>query len=539
MRERPSIGVKGAAGPLPARSSGESIAVVRRLALGILITDLLMLAISPAWLGREAPSSALFRGALAFLPFAATAVFLAWRNHTDIAAHMIVGGVFVGAWLFMPLHLGDPTDPYVLMGIAYAPFLAAFLLAPVWTAGYALLTLAGVSMLKVFSPGGESVTPNVFLFSTVFGGLSVWASVVRDQWEREVVTAQADVSQSQHELDAVFHASHEGQAFMDQAGLVLQSNDRLAELFGVRSIARGTPIHDVLPARLQSTYLRKVADCIELGPTRWSFRVAGKEPGAPAREIDATLVPVSSVEGTPMILLTCRDVTDIMQANAERDAAVQQARTRALNLISHHLRTPITPLRLDLFALRSRGEHLTEAQLGIIDRMERGLGRLITMVDLLVEAGQAGKPTETQPKACNIAEALTEAITASTHPVAIQNDAVEAADVFADPVALRVAMGTLLERLDPGLAWRAYLERRPGSVQLNFATGEPAEDEVSVDMNEPFADDETDPVFRDQLAMFVVRSTMEANGGRFDAYASSQGQRICLTLPAAPRLNRA
>ncbi len=515
----------------PLTASSAYSVVVRGMTISVLIVDFLVLTALLAVHGRGVFQSALFNGALAFMPFAIAAVILAQKGRLELGAHLTTGGVFVNSWLFMVLHLNNPQDPYVLMGIAYTPFLAGLLLPWPWAAGYALATLAGVSLLRGFAPFGELVTANVFLFAGVFGMLTVWAAVARDQWAKDVLQARADMLRRSQELDAVFEGSHDGQAFMEKDGTILQANDRFAQILDMRSIARGTAIQKILPGSLLGPFLLKVGHCMQEGYASWNFQV-GPE-GMDGRDVDGVLVRIDHSESPPMLLLSLRDVSGKKAAERAQEEAVQAARKNALNLISHHLRTPVTPLRLDLFALRARGSNLTDPQKALIERMERDLRRLTSMLDLLVDASQAVESQDVKRQWCDLQELLEQAIAAKADLAPIQNDAVDSASVLSDPVGLRVALGVLLERLDKSHVWRAWTERAPGFVKLNFSTGEPSGDEVRVEVGEPFSADTNDPVFRDQLAMFVVRSTVEANGGRFDAYASPTGQRVCMSLPSA------
>ena len=74
-----------------------------------------------------------------------------------------------------------------------------------------------------------------------------------------------------------------------------------------------------------------------------------------------------------------------------REAAEQSNRhkTDFLSLVSHELRTPLTSIRLQVERLnRGRAGELSNAQLEIIAKIERSSGRLLNMVESLLQFGR-------------------------------------------------------------------------------------------------------------------------------------------------------
>lgn len=104
----------------------------------------------------------------------------------------------------------------------------------------------------------------------------------------------------------------------------------------------------------------------------------------------------------PSLLLTAEAIARAIAAETEADAARLQgamamqvardalrARDEVLSVVSHELKTPLTPLRLKLQQLKrhlGRGRRLEPAQLAaLLQSADRGVGRLVRFVDDLLD----------------------------------------------------------------------------------------------------------------------------------------------------------
>ncbi|MEA3190505.1 MAG: hypothetical protein QOD77_1087 [Thermoplasmata archaeon] len=108
------------------------------------------------------------------------------------------------------------------------------------------------------------------------------------------------------------------------------------------------------------------------------------------------------VPGKPRLMTgTIQDVTDRKQAEQERDAAATQAheaerlrelndfKARFINIAAHELKTPLTPMRIQLALLRDvGGAKLDDVQRRSLDVIARNLDRLNRLVEDVLQAAR-------------------------------------------------------------------------------------------------------------------------------------------------------
>lgn len=139
-----------------------------------------------------------------------------------------------------------------------------------------------------------------------------------------------------------------------------------------------------LPAPARNLFENAVYDARKGASVRIRFQA---DRGGTARTWEASLSP--HVEEDAAIVLI-RDVSEHSKQRSRLAAARREIEREMLNMVSHQLSTPITPILLSTALLRRRlGDRASEADLREIDRIERNARRSIAMVGELIERSRS------------------------------------------------------------------------------------------------------------------------------------------------------
>ncbi len=459
------------------------------------------------------------------------AAFVCRAGRPVLAAHLLLTALFLMAWRTARLGwLAFGTHDH-FFALVYAPLVASSLLRPRGVALHASANLVGFVFLWLSPATRGAVTINVALFGVAFGVLTTYGSHLRTRSLTNAYDQRDAASRRKRELDAMFESSQDAQVFMDGDGNIVQLNARFASLFSLPATHGDGPIADVLPDHLRASFHEQVEAC-RARPVVWEFDL--EPPGRSDKlAIEATLVSVDHGGGAPHVLMSCRDITARKRAIQQRERAVHEARTGLLNLISHHLRTPLTPMRMDLFTLRhGHQQNLSEKQAAALERLDREFKRLTAALDLLADASQLQGALNAR-EACDLRQAWAEAVPAANadHPAPAHLAGVH--PVLADPRVLRVVLRLLIAWMGRDLPLRVSAETSEAMVHLDLKAGETSDEDQAVMMEEAFAADVDDELFADRIPLFVVANAVEASGGRLEASTGPLGHCVRLSLPRA------
>ncbi len=459
------------------------------------------------------------------------AILLVRTNNAVAAGHLLVAAVFAIVWFFTFLALDQPRNQDVLLGLVYAPMAAAILLKPVWAAVYSAGNLLGLGMLLMVPNGAGLVTLDVVIFGVGFGTLTTVAAYLRQASVESALKHQRSATRREREMQAMLDGSQDAQVFADDTGRIAHANRRFVDLFGIQAQVNGQLMSHLLPPEINDLIQKSKEKAIRQ-PVIWEFSIEGDNPKQQTH-VEAILVGVDHGESDPFTLLSLRDITDRKRSIEERERAVHEARTSLLNLISHHLRTPLTPIRMDLYTLRHAATGaLGERQATALDRMEREFKRLSKTLDLLVDASLLARTGLAGTQSCDLAQALTEALGDHEQRVEIHNDLAGPKKVLADPRSVRVVIRLLVDWLGPHSPWHIYSDDA-ASVRIHFVAGTPGPDAVELDINHSLSDIRDETVFANHMALFVVGNAVRAQGGSLEAYASPEGRKVSLSLPSS------
>ncbi len=496
--------------------------VIGALALVLLVVEITVL-------GAAVRSSSTFQATLLTIVVAAVGTWLCRNGRAMLAAHLLISAVFLVAWFFTYQVWVAEGDAVVFLGLVYAPLVASILVRPSWVAVYAVGNLVGILGIGALPGAAAAATLDTLTFAVAFGALATFASYQRTRSLAEAFDQRDAASRRKREMDAMIGSSQDAQVFFDGNGNILQLNTRFADLFGIGSQRRAGPIDALLPNRLLDGFNEAVAASRE-GPVTWEFALESAS-GA-LMDIEATVVSVDHGGDAPYVLLSCRDITARKRAIQDRERAVNEARTGLLNLISHHLRTPLTPMRMDLYTLmHGAREALTEKQVAALERMEREFTRLTGTLDLMVDASRLSRAGTEARQPCSLRDAVNEAFTVAKKQGERHNDVSADAIALAEPSVLRVVLRLLASWLDPALDWRAFAMATASDVKLVLAAGESSPDDERLQVHETLSQHSDDDVFAENMVLFVANNAVDATGGRLQAYTGPKGHRIESTLP--------
>lgn len=164
----------------------------------------------------------------------------------------------------------------------------------------------------------------------------------------ERARAEEGHARAEARLRGMFESATSRIVLTDGNGIILASNEPGAR-HGVAA-RTGTSILDVLPDPGFIAQLNEALAAAQAGrPTHW----VGELPGI-ASAVDVTVTPVGGPGAEREILWESRDVTELVKARRDAEAAqarleeVQRFRVRFLNSIAHDMGTPLMVLRLRL-----------------------------------------------------------------------------------------------------------------------------------------------------------------------------------------------
>jgi PAS domain S-box-containing protein len=364
--------------------------------------------------------------------------------------------------------------------------------------------------------------------------------------EREALLAEAE------------HVANMGSFSLDLASGRMRWSEGMHRLFGLEPGSfEGTldamlaRVHEADGERLRAGLLGEAA-----GNREYRFaRADGAERIAHSR---------SQVVGEPgkrRRVGVVQDVTDLRRAERERAASEERARelqrlkdldafkTQFINTAAHELGTPLTPIRLQLDLLQTRGQALDERQRRGLAIVSRNVDRLAQLVQDVLEVArlQAGRlsldvrPVEVQPLLADAVESFQEP--ARQSGVALELRAPAGLMVNGDARRLTQVVYNLLSnalKFTPrGGRIEVSAEREGGEVRFAVRdTGIGIRAEDLGKLFEPFSQVH-DPSERAPhgtgLGLYISRGILELHGGRITAASPGLGQGATFTcaLPAA------
>jgi PAS domain S-box-containing protein len=351
----------------------------------------------------------------------------------------------------------------------------------------------------------------------------------------------------------------------DDQGRIALLNKSAQTLFGwPLEEARGMPLENLMPERMRQAHRQGIARYRATGHGTYIDTEALLQLPALRRDgteflIEMTLSPLEVPLGR-FAVAVIRDASDRARlaearSEAERHAAEVERLTRderfraeLINMAAHELKTPLTPIRLQIESLRDSG--LTPRQekgFAILDRNFQRLERLIHEI-LEVSRSQTGR-LRIQTTALNLDDVVRD-VAATFQPslaarrVALEVEAGSGAVVLADRDRLEQVLFNLLENAarhsaDGGRVVLAVRVEGPEAVVRVRDHGRGLDPGEIGALFQPFVS--LDPGTRGSgLGLYISKNIIELHRGRIWAQSEGRGKGSTFAfalplLPGSPR----
>lgn len=294
------------------------------------------------------------------------------------------------------------------------------------------LLLAFFQLLPWF---GVMELSNAMMFLAIASTVLVVTALVRFFDMRQIENQAADILESEERYRSLFEASFEGLALHDN-GKIMEVNQALAGMF------RTEPA-DLVGRSITDLVVQEAREFV----SRTASNVAHETKEAEAIRLDGGRFQVEFIskpyvhQGKLVQVTAIRDITERKEMEKAREKTrelsvmnqrlleVDRMRTQILNVASHELNTPITPLRMQVHLLKTKGlGELNERQLNAVEILDRNLVRLSMLVkDILdvskIEAGRLRlrrRPTELISSVADTVDTFAEV--AQERSIALNND---------------------------------------------------------------------------------------------------------------------
>ena len=255
-------------------------------------------------------------------------------------------------------------------------------------------------------------------------------------------------------------------------------------------------------------------------------------------------------DGGPRRLVgTLQDVTDSRASERSRDEVkrlheMDRFRARFLNMAAHELKTPLTPIRIQLELLSRALAQGTESQKRALATLKRSVGRLSSLVEDLLDAARL-QATQMKVRRRTVdVSALAAEAAESYNPVAAETgvhllvSAHEPAHAEADETRLLQVINNLLSnalKFTPqGGTIELRVRRDAGQVRIEVEdTGPGLTSGQAQQLFQPFVQvhDEAEATQKGTgLGLFIVKGIVEAHGGAIEARSAGSGRGTTFTV---------
>ncbi|HET6398269.1 MAG TPA: PAS domain S-box protein, partial [Candidatus Thermoplasmatota archaeon] len=221
---------------------------------------------------------------------------------------------------------------------------------------------------------------------------------------RGIARDVTDAVQAQEQFQALFENAPDGIILVDGHGVIRLANPQAHRLFGwPPGTLPGEPVESLVPAGVRAEHVRhreSFANQPRTRPMGAGLHLAGVRKDGSEFPVEISLSPVELADGT-MALATIRDVSERQRAErlrqeaaektreAERLRAMTDFKARFINVAAHELKTPMTPIRLQVGILRDvYGKDMRPEHRRSIDVLKRSVDRLDRLIDDVLNAAR-------------------------------------------------------------------------------------------------------------------------------------------------------
>lgn len=336
----------------------------------------------------------------------AGAYLLAMKGRRDASTWVLLGLLAAGIWALMlfephaPDHATYMLTNLLLVGLAFALRRVAF----AWSVVAAVLLYMAVAQSRMDHSVAESLSiAVVFLAGSLLAAL---APALRAKERQRATKAEADLRRNEDMLNRTQALSRVGGWEYDTTtGGVAWTREvydlhELPETFDPKDATSLFDMYD------EDDRLRLLAATQEALARGKPYDLQVRLTTAKGRRLTVRSMGRAEVKDGKVVRLlgTMMDITALKEAEAARAELaskgaevkrlerLNQMRMDFLNTAAHDLKTPLTPLKLQMATLRMKGG-LAPAQVASLDLMDRNILRFQVLVEDMLDAArlQAGK----------------------------------------------------------------------------------------------------------------------------------------------------
>jgi PAS domain S-box-containing protein len=363
------------------------------------------------------------------------------------------------------------------------------------------------------------------------------------------------------QADLVLTSAGEGIVGVDIEGRITFANPAAATMLGrPRTDLRGLDLQQLLVGRTTATMGTQILEAFRSGAVHTGSGRTSFKQGDDEVFVDWSVSPVQEHGIVVGNVLTLADSTDRKRAEREHEKRVQQLaeleklkeldqfKTLFINTAAHELHTPLTPLRLHVYALKE-GHHgeLNREQLSTVDILERNVERMSRLVDDVLNAARLQGNRMTLARSTTDLGALAndalDSFKESTRAGGITLEAMVASRIMVEADSKRL-MQVFYNLLDNAIKFtptggRIHVEvRRSGGGGTVSVTdsGIGLKPGQAQKLFQPFVQGH-DPMKETRvgsgLGLYISRGIIELHGGRMDCFSAGpgKGSTFSFTLP--------
>ncbi len=519
-------------------------AIIAFMGLGIVVVATLPPLLSGSYTWRDPAILAYIVGLPAYF------VVLLWAlpRRYVWGAHGFVGTTCVIGWIFTFALQGTG---YLVGNYAYLSVVvmfAAFFLGTRATVAYALANIGVVAVIHTFWRLAlvDLILSLSYLiiFSTMLMVIAGLMQKQRDQLHRDakrLQDAQQTLQSSNQELLSISESIGDGLVLLDPDGTLRRINGRALEMAQKHwrvEPAQGDNVFRLLPERYRPSVAAALASArtrelgqrqVSIDDVHLSVRVTRLDDGA----VLATATDITAQVAQQVVEAERQE----RKAKLDKLALANRLQRNFMDIATHELQMPLTPVRLQLHVLRDRKTGpLTPAQLRSLDILERNTMRLSGLVDeildvvriesrsLTVEVGDVEmvEMTHAQMEAARRA--------ASAKNVHLSYTGPASAWVCADSRRLARVMQGLIENAVKFAPMDGNVDIEIRADQMMCWTihddGIGFESSQADDLFRPFTQlhDAAEIYGGSGLGLAISRGYIEAQGGRIEGHSAGLGQ---------------
>lgn len=273
-----------------------------------------------------------------------------------------------------------------------------------WVTGlYAALYVGELALLRDLA----SHTTDVLVRVAYIGFVGALGALFARESSAQATSAEKH-AQAEERFRALLEAAPDAMVIVDERGRISLVNGQVESAFGYgRDELLGKSIEILVPERLRGKHVgdrEGFFSAPRARPMGAGLELFARRKDGSEFPVEISLSPMKTAEGT-LVSAAIRDISERKRQEGQRAAGEQERRellrlkeldafkTQFINTAAHELKTPLTPIKLQLHLLKTSPTELSPDQKRSVQILDRNVDRLSTLVQDVLDAAriQAGR----------------------------------------------------------------------------------------------------------------------------------------------------